>query len=225
MGRKGETLTRAELVKGLHDRQRLQKALAGVPEDGREMIVMLQHAAEPFLADPSWQGHPVVTEISAEILKLASLIVVDPALDDPSWEIREQVDHIKDLLSTLQREIDHSALDDPRLAVAFVLGELQDVDQKELARLLGYASDRSLRDLRAEKTKDVRKNGDRVVLVAQIVYDLRSAMSPHGMLAWFRRGRHQLGGRAPIDLIDESATGADAPLRALARGVRGQLAT
>ena len=225
MGRKGQALSPEEIRKGRADFARLQKVLAKVPEDGHEMIVLIADVARDFLMDPAWQGHPVVAEIGAEVLKLTALITADPELDDPNWEIREQVAHIEDLLETLKREIEHSAIDDPRRAVGFVLDELASVDQKELATLLGYASDRSLRDWRAEKTKEFRGNPDRVTLIGQLVYDLRTAMSPHGILAWFNRPRHQLGGKAPVDLINQNPKVADEPLRALARGFRGQLAT
>jgi hypothetical protein len=224
-GRKGHVLSRAELIKGQKDHARLTRVLEGVPEDGSEMIVMIQHAAHPFLNDPAWQGHPVVTEISSELLALASLIAADPLLADPSWEIREQVAHIVDLLDTLKREIERSVIDDPRLAAEFVVSELESVDQREVAHLLGFASDRSLRDIRAGKTREIRKHPERVILVAQLVYDLRHAMRPNGILAWFRRSRSQLGGKAPIELITSNPNTADEPLRALARGVRGQLAT
>lgn len=225
MGRKGQTLTRAELIKGQRDHTRLKKALEGVPEDGREMIVMIEHAAYSFLSDPAWHGHPVVTEIGAELMKLMRLISADPGLEDPQWEIAEQVAHIMDLFDVLKREIEHSVIDDPRMAAQFVAKEMKDVDQKELAHLLGFASDRSLRDLRANKVREIRKNPERVMLVAQLVYDLRYAMRPNGILAWFGRPRYQLDGKAPIDLINKNPSAAVEPLRALARGVRGQLAT
>jgi hypothetical protein len=50
-------------------------------------------------------------------------------------------------------------------------------------------------------------------------------MTPRGVVMWFKRGRPQLEGRTPLELIEADADTAAESLRPLARGVRGQLGT
>lgn len=222
-GRTDEVLSHAERVTGTHDRWRPSQTLDGIAEQsGVKLVALLQHATDPSVTDLSWDGHPAVAEVSAAISKLTSLIIADPDLADPDWEIREQVEYVKDLLQTFQREVARSVIDDPRAAADFVLHEMEGVDQTELAKLLGYGSERSLSEhVAADRTPNVRTDNDRIVLIAHIVFDLRNAMSPQGMLAWFYRPRAQLGGKSPVDVINEDLRVADRPIRSLARASMG----
>ena len=91
----------------------------------------------------------------------------------------------------------------------------------DLARLLGV----STKTVGAWRSgKPVRQKAERVKLVAQLVSYLHYSMTPTGLVMWFENEADLLGGRSPLQLMDESVSGAWEPLVAYARGGRGQLA-
>ena len=69
-----------------------------------------------------------------------------------------------------------------------------------------------------------RQKAERVKLVAQLVSCLHYSTTPTGLVMWFENEADLLGGRSPLQLMDESVSGAWEPLVAYARGGRGQLA-
>jgi hypothetical protein len=174
---------------------------------------------------PEWRDNPVAQELLDQTLELEERIEQDAAGTDPQWRIREVADHISDLISTLLRELDHNALDDPPIAARFVVDELSGIDQAELGRLLAV-DPRTIREWKASRPKTIRKNPDRITLIAQLVYDLRSGMTSRGIINWFGRSRPQLNGESPLDVLAHDDIGLAAGLlRPLARGARGQLGT
>ena len=70
----------------------------------------------------------------------------------------------------------------------------------------------------------VKQKVERVKLVAQLVAYLRYSMTQTGLLMWFGNEADALGGRSPLQLLDESVSTAWEPLVSYARGGRGQLA-
>jgi hypothetical protein len=174
-------------------------------------------------SDEEWRDNPIAQELLDQTLELEERLEADGDGTDPQWRVKEVADHIADLVATLMRETEHNALDEPTVAAQFVLQHLPGIDQEELGELFGVDA-RTVRERKAGTTKTIRKDPERVVLVAQLVYDLRRAMTPRGVVSWFRRSRPQLDGRAPLEVIDHEDidTAADL-LRPLARGARGQL--
>lgn len=203
---------------------KLAEAIMAVEQQGQRSALAVSHAVRRFASDPDWRSHPVVNELLEETIKLHELAILDPEGEDPQWEIRATIGQIDDLLATLRREVLHEHLEEPGAAARFVLHELEGIDQKALAALLGCDA-RTIRSWKSGDTASVRKNPERIVLVAQLVFDLRNSMSPRGILAWFERPRHQLSERTPKELLDADPKEAARPLRELARGVRGQLGT
>lgn len=63
----------------------------------------------------------------------------------------------------------------------------------------------------------------RLELVARLVAVLHHAWTPKGVLAWFHRPRRELGGKAPIDLLDDP--GSERSLLSAARSSRNQYGT
>jgi hypothetical protein len=198
-------------------------AIKAVAHQGPRTALAVSYAVRRFAADPGWSNHPVVHELLEETIKLHEHAALDPDGEDPNWEIRAIIGQIEDLLATLRREIAHERLEDPASAARFVLRELESVDQKAVADLLGCDA-RTIRSWKSGDTSTIRKNPERIVLVGQLIFDLRNAMTAHGILAWFNRPRHQLGDRPPVELLSDPVS-ARQPLRNLARGIRGQLAT
>lgn len=129
------------------------------------------------------------------------------------------------VLGVLVRELQHEQLDqDPLKAARFVIATLDGVGPDEIGAMLD-ATPRTIRNwLKPDADAEIRK-ADRVILVAQIVYDLRNAWTPRGIVRWLHRPMPQLGDRSPLHLLDEDVLAADEPLRSLARGARGQLAS
>ncbi len=177
-----------------------------------------------MVAEPEWSDNPVAQELLDQTLELEERLEQDESGMDPEWRVKEIVDHIGDLVSTLAREVDHDRLDQAPTAAQFALQALAGIDQAELAELFGVDV-RTIRAWKAGKAKTIRKNPERVTLIAQLIYDLRRAMTPRGIVMWFKRSRQQLAGRSPLELIDENTDTAEEMLRPLARGVRGQLAS
>jgi hypothetical protein len=77
---------------------------------------------------------------------------------------------------------------------------LPDIAVADLAELLGL----SMRQLQRKRHDDSPATS-REQLVARLVAILRYAWTDAGVLAWFRRPRHDLGGKAPMALLGDPA--------------------
>jgi hypothetical protein len=127
-----------------------------------------------------------------------------------------------DVARRIARRLEHDQLDDPRLAAEAVFEVLRGVAVGDLGRLLGVST-KTVNTWRAGGP--VSRNAERVVLLAQLLTYLRASMSPAGLVMWFDAPREQLGGRAPLELLENHAGIAREQLVPLARGTRGQLAS
>lgn len=87
---------------------------------------------------------------------------------------------------------------------------LSGVTRKELGDLLGVG-DRQIQRLAKEEGKSP---SPRLQLVARLVALLWRAWTPRGVVAWFYREREELGGKAPIDVLDDPAFERDLMLAA-----------
>jgi hypothetical protein len=95
---------------------------------------------------------------------------------------------------------------------------LPDVRHAEKARLLDVTT-RTLARWRQSDTAPSR----RLRLVVRLVGLLRRAWTPAGVVSWFSRPREELGGKAPLEVLDDPEREA-ALLGAVRRG-RAQHAT
>ena len=166
----------------------------------------------------------VTLELLRETMELGRLVDANPHGPDTDWTLREQSDRIRDVLDVMRRGFDHALLDDPAAAARFVLETLYDTRHKDIARLVGV-DERTIRTWVKTPPQQIRKNGTRITLVAQLLYDLRGMYTPRGVVRWFERPRHELDEQCPLDLLDDDPIAAIEPLRTLARGARGQLGT
>lgn len=170
-----------------------------------------------------YENNPLFRELLDQTLELQERLEEDRDARDETWRVKEVVDQMRDLLDTMLREVDRNVLDEPIHAARFVISALGRAEQEDVAEMLGV----NVRTLRAWKTgqaSSVRKNPERVMIVAQVVFDLQRSMTPRGVVMWFKRGRAQLGGRTPLEVLENDLATAAETLRSLARGVRGQLA-
>jgi hypothetical protein len=155
------------------------------------------------------------------LVGLRRAIDADPDVADAGGEVELHGMMMRDVLARIERRLLHDELDDPRAAVAFVFATLERVPAGDLARLLGVST-KTIGAWRAGRP--VTRNGERAVVLAQLLSYLRPSLTPLGLVMWFDAERDQLDGRTPLQLLDRGVASAHAPLVALARGSRGQLA-
>jgi transcriptional regulator with XRE-family HTH domain len=126
-----------------------------------------------------------------------------------------------DVVRRMDRRLEHAVLENPEGAARFVFEQMDAVGATELARLLGV----STKTIGAWRSgRPVKQKVERVKLVAQLVAYLRYTMTQSGLVMWFGNEADALGGRSPLELLDESVGAAWEPLVAYARGGRAQLA-
>jgi hypothetical protein len=156
------------------------------------------------------------------LVGLRRAIDADPDVRDAGGEVELHQLMMRDVLARIERRLLHDELDDPRAAVDFVLATLERIPAGDLARLFGVST-KTIGAWRAGRP--VTRNGERAVVLAQLISYLRHSLTPLGIVLWFDAERDQLDGRTPLRLIEErGVASAHAPLVALARGSRGQLA-
>jgi hypothetical protein len=171
-------------------------------------------------ANEDWGDDAVARRLLVALLALEQAVQDDDG-EDRAWRVREHVTVMADLLSLMLRRLEHQELDDPAAAAAFVAATLSDLSDKEIAALL-RVDPKTIANWRTGRVTSIRKNADRVVLVAQLLYELRSSWTPRGLLMWFGSEHPQIG-RTPVELMDEDLPRHSETLRTLARAERGQL--
>lgn len=155
------------------------------------------------------------------LVGLRRAIDADDGATDARGEIELHELMMRDVLARIERRLLHDELDDPRAAVDFVLATLARIPAGDLARLLGVST-KTIGAWRAGRP--VTRNGERAVVIAQLLSYLRPSLTPLGIVMWFDAERDQLDGRTPLQLLERGVASAHTPLVALARGSRGQLA-
>jgi hypothetical protein len=151
---------------------------------------------------------------------LRRAIDADPEARDERGEIELAAMRMRDVARRIGRRLEHSELDDPRIAAAFIFSTLRGTGVSDLSRLLGVST-KTVNAWRAGGP--VNRNAARVVVLAQVLTYLRASMTPVGLTMWFDAPRHQLGGSTPLELLGDNEAGARELLVSLARGARGQL--
>ncbi|WP_259315192.1 hypothetical protein [Capillimicrobium parvum] len=155
------------------------------------------------------------------LIELRRAITADPEASDERGEVELATIKMRDVVHRIGRRLEHNILDDPQSAARSVFTTLRSVGVGDLSRLLGVST-KTINTWKAGGP--VTRKADRVVVLAQLLTYLRSSMTPTGLVMWFDAPRHQLGGRTPLQLLDENEAAARETLVALARGARGQLA-
>jgi hypothetical protein len=155
------------------------------------------------------------------LISLRRALEADPTASDADGTVQLAVARLGDVARRLARRLEHSALEDAGEAANYVFGQLGSVGASDLARVLGV----STKTVGAWRSgKPVRQKVERVKLVAQLVSYLSYSMTPTGVVMWFENESDLLGGRSPLQLMQDGLSGAWEPLVSYARGGRGQLA-
>jgi DNA-binding transcriptional regulator YiaG len=156
------------------------------------------------------------------VVELRRLVEANPDERDTTGEIELASMKAADIVKRIQRRLRHQRLDDPQTAAASIFKALDGIGASELATLLGV----STKTVGAWRHgAPVARNSRRIVIVAQLLDYLQSSMTPRGLMMWFDAERDQLGGRTPLDVLDENEAAAHPVLLSLAIGSRGQLAS
>lgn len=179
-------------------------------------------AVRSLAGSSAWRSHDLATELMLLVEELRDAIASNPDAVDSEWREREVLQRMLVVLRTMVRQLVHDAIDRPEQAAGFVATALADVEIDAVADLLGV-SPRTVTNYRAGQVGQVRKNPNRLTLIGQLVYELRGAMTPRGVLLWFATPAPALGGRTPRELLDEDPVVNRPALMALARGGRSQL--
>jgi DNA-binding transcriptional regulator YiaG len=156
------------------------------------------------------------------LIALRRAITADSKATDERGKVELATMKMRDAVSRIGRELEHNILEDPQAAAKSVFTTLRNSGVSELARLLGVST-KTIKTW--EAGGPVTRKTKRVVIVAQLLTDLRYSMTSVGLIMWFDAPRRQLGGRTPLDLLNENESSAQEMLISLARGARGQLAS
>ena len=189
-----------------------------------ERLRGLRDDALALAGDWRWADDGLARRLLVLLFDLQEALERDPTGTDPGWHARRALLRMRDVLDTMRRRLGHERLDDPGEAARYVVSALEGVERESIAELLGVG-ERSVRNWQLGAVTQIRKNPDRVVLVAQLVEALLGSWTPRGVVAWFHTPRAQLGGKPPLSLLERDAQASAVPLRELARSERGQLAT
>jgi hypothetical protein len=185
-----------------------------------EWFAAVREEITTLAGNDDWGDDAVARKLLLRLFLLEQAVSADDG-HDGEWRVREHATVMVDLLKLMQRRIEHADLDKPTEAAKFVAETLSDLDDREIAPLLGV-DPKTVSNWRQGKVAAVRKNPDRVVLVAQLLYELRSSWTSRGLLMWFS-SEHPALGRPPIELMGEDLGRHAETLRSLARAERGQL--
>lgn len=156
------------------------------------------------------------------LIELRRAITADPEATDERGDVELATIRMRDVVHRIGRRLEHNSLDDPQAAARSIFTTLSTIGVGDLARLLGVST-KTVNTWKAGGP--VTRKAERVVVLAQLLTYLRASMTPMGLVMWFDAPRHQLGGRTPLELLDDNEALARETLGSLARGARGQLAS
>ncbi len=155
-------------------------------------------------------------EIRQRVIGILTRDFSDASSLDVADHFLVEMEAVRHIIRDLLQEQPPVELRDASKAIALLEGWLPGVTVGQLAELLGY-SPRQLQRLRG----DSRPSTHRTQLVARLVAILRHAWTDQGVLSWFYRERRELGGRRPIDLLDDARHEGDLINAARAGRVQG----
>jgi hypothetical protein len=170
---------------------------------------------------PEVEASYEMSQLFTFITDLRHAIESDPDATDARGEVELTTMKMLDVVRRLERHVQHSMLDYPDEAARYVFEHLDALDVTDQARLLGV----STKTVGAWKRGEpVKRNKDRVILLARLLTYLRHSMTQTGLRLWFESKIDRLDGKAPLELLEAGTAEASERLIAFARGGRGQLA-
>lgn len=168
---------------------------------------------EQFLHMTSLAGSPAEYQQDLrQAQMMLGRLVNDDGASGMTLDTFKTLSHIVDLVELTRRDVERRSLDDPVAAMRFATARLPTDAPQDAAEIIHG-------EIGATGEADPR----RVVLVAQLIYDLQYSYTPRGIVQWFRRPAHELADRSPLETLGDPELAAT--LRSFARSLRSQLAT
>lgn len=162
-----------------------------------------------------------VRKLLGFVVDLRRAVESDPDVTDSAGDVEIATMRMADVVKRVGRRLLHEQLDDPQVAIVFVLDTLGSVSVSEVSALLGVST-KTVGSWR--NGSRVRNSSRRVIVIAQAISYLRASMTPAGIVMWFDAEREQLGGLTPLALLAQDEASAHDKVIGLARATRGQLA-
>jgi hypothetical protein len=135
-------------------------------------------------------------------------------------DVFKALSRIVDLVELVRRDVERRTLDDNAvLAARFIVGHLPADSDDLILKAFGQPADALESSLRGDPSDELVR---RVLLAAQLVYDLRYSHTPEGLASWFTQSFLALEGRRPVDLL--AVEDLAERLRSFARSLRSQSA-
>jgi uncharacterized protein (DUF2384 family) len=189
-----------------HEIERRNLLLAGqseIPDDLRFFVDELADQLIDLPENAALRVDPYLL-VAAQRALIGSLRALDS--DDTSWARRQMRIRLEQLRQVYRDLAEGEAVyeDRPAKHVARWLGEVLDTSQARLAELLGVSARTFQRWV--SKTDPVGPEGEdarRVRVLARAANHLRHVLTGPGVVRWFEAPNPQLGGRRPIDLLDD----------------------
>jgi hypothetical protein len=155
-------------------------------------------------------------EISRRLITILTMDTSQRDVLDAADDYLMELEAIRHVLRDLLQEQPQALRKQGQELMSQLEAWLPSVAVGALAELLGL----SVRQLQ-RKRHDTGPAGSREQLVARLVAMLRHAWTDDGVIAWFHRARADLGGRAPIELLDDHARERDLLIAARSGRVQG----
>jgi AraC-like DNA-binding protein len=216
---------RAALTEADSDLSRLQQALEAAVRSGAldpEVIERLSATAKEAVSRVNENLPPQVDadardEIRRRLIYLLTEVGPNDGLPlNIADRVLLEAEAIRHVMRDLLQDQPPAELREAAALIGLVEGWLSSLSVKDIAQLLGM-SERQLQRLRHQAGQSTY----RMQMVARLVATLRHAWTEQGVYAWFGRPRHDLGGAAPIELLDDPARERELILAARAGRVQG----
>jgi AraC-like DNA-binding protein len=199
---------RAALTRADDQLSELQRALETAARSGaldHETFERLDATAREAVARVNQDLPPQIDadardEIRRRLIYLLTLRPEEGLLPlDIADRVLLETEAIRHIMRDLLQEQPPAELQDAGAVVQLLESWLPSLHVKQLAELLGI-SERQLQRRRNEGGP----SSHRMQLVARLIATLRYAWTNQGVYEWFMRGRNDLNGVAPIDLLDDA---------------------
>ena len=196
-----EALTVALDAGSSHDRVDLEEFITELTDDALELLTLWPPTA------PDGEVRNLLT-----LLKRARDACAEKNRDD----LRLVLVGMKTVLARLRQQERHAQIEEPSEALDYLDSSLAGWTADELARVVG-AQPRVLSNWRSG-TQPRPAARERLLLVTELVADLRTSMTARGIRMWFDNPVPKLDNRSPQQLLDEDAAGHRTALVEFVRG-------
>lgn len=192
-----------------------------IPDDLRQYFEQLADEIDAL----AWGGHadidPYLLISAQSALNHAMRLFYAPSPAEARREMRTRLEQMRQVFRDIA-EGGPLYQDTSAKEIARWLADVLDTSQASLAELLGVSTRTFQRWISDTDSGPDGEDARRVRVVAKIANHLRHAMTGPGVVRWFQLPHPQLGGRLPLDLLDDPHAADE--LTTLAASARSQTA-